>query len=113
MPQRSGSDGTRSRCARRCAGLLPRSYTTPRPGARGGCSPVKKPELPRNPIHLAHRLRELGIPVGATRPTALSALAHRIPAPVLADLLGFSAKTLCKTSGELKIDYASYVARRA
>jgi hypothetical protein len=42
----------------------------------------------------------------------LAALAHRIPAPVLADLLGFDAHTVCNASGDLKVDYARYVARR-
>jgi hypothetical protein len=44
--------------------------------------------------------------------SALAALAHRIPAPVLADLLGFGAQTICNASVDLKVDYASYVARR-
>jgi hypothetical protein len=58
-------------------------------------------------------LRGLGIPVARARPSALAALAHRIPAPVLADLLGFDAHTVCSASGELKVDYARYVAGRA
>jgi hypothetical protein len=57
-------------------------------------------------------LNELGVPVARARPSALAALAHRIPAPVLADLLGLSAQTVCKASADLKVDYASYVARR-
>ncbi len=39
-----------------------------------------------------------------------TALGHRIP--VLADLLGLSAKTTAKVSEQLKVDYAAYVARR-
>jgi hypothetical protein len=42
----------------------------------------------------------------------LAALAHQIPAPVVADLLGFDAHTICNAGGELKVDYARYVARR-
>ena len=67
---------------------------------------------PVNPMYLAHRLRDLGIPVAATRSSALAALAHRIPSPVLADVLGLSAKTTAKASGRLKVDYAHYIARR-
>ena len=33
-------------------------------------------------------------------------------APVLADLLGFGAQTICRASADLRVDYASYVARR-
>jgi hypothetical protein len=42
----------------------------------------------------------------------MAALAHRIPAPVLADLLGFAAQTITNASADLKVDYARYVARR-
>lgn len=65
-----------------------------------------------HPSHLSRRLRSLGVPVARTRPAGLAALAHRIPAPVLADMLGFSASTVCNTAGELKTDYARYIARR-
>jgi hypothetical protein len=67
---------------------------------------------PMHPAHLARRLRDLGVPVAAARPSALAALAHRIPAAVLADLLGFGAQTICNAGAELKVDYAGYVARR-
>ena len=63
--------------------------------------------------HLARRLGSLGVPVAPARPSALAALAHQIPAPVLADLLGFSAQTICNANADLKIDYARYVARRS
>ena len=72
----------------------------------------RKAGLPASPIYLAKRLREHGVPVAAARSSALAALAHRIPAPVLADLLGLSPKTTAKASGRLKVDYAAYVARR-
>lgn len=73
--------------------------------------PGQKAGQPTHPTHLARRLRGLGVPVAQARPSALAALAHRIPAPVLADLLGFDAQTICKVNGELKVDYARYVAR--
>jgi len=78
----------------------------------GWLFPGQKAGHPTHPTHLARRLRGLGLPVAQARPSALAALAHRIPAPVLADLLGFDAHTVCNASGELKVDYARYVARR-
>jgi hypothetical protein len=82
-------------------------------GARGGwLFPGQRLGHPIHPQHLAKRLRDLGVPPARTRPAGLAALAHRIPAPVLADLLGLSASTVCATAGELKVDYSRYVARR-
>jgi hypothetical protein len=72
----------------------------------------QKAGQPMHPTHLARRLRTLGVPVASARPSALAALAHCIPAPVLADLLGFGAQTICNANADLKVDYASYVARR-
>lgn len=74
--------------------------------------PGRSAGQPAHPSHLARRLKGLGVPVARARPSALAALAHRIPAPVLADLLGLSAQTACKAGADLKVDYASYVARR-
>ncbi len=51
---------------------------------------------PTHPGYLAARLREVGVPIRAGRSSALAALAYRIPAPVLADLLGMSAKSTAK-----------------
>jgi len=72
----------------------------------------QKAARPMHPSHLARRLRAFGVPVAAARPSALAALAHRIPARVLADLLGFGAQTICNAGADLKVDYASYAARR-
>jgi hypothetical protein len=72
----------------------------------------QKAGQPMYPAHLTRRLRALGVPVAQTRPSAMAALAHRIPAPVLAELLGFSAQTSCTAAAQLKVDYARYVARR-
>jgi len=78
----------------------------------GWLFPGQKAGQPTHPSHLAQRLRRLGVPVALARPSALAALARRIPAPVLADLLGFGAQTICNANGDLKVDYARYVARR-
>jgi hypothetical protein len=67
---------------------------------------------PTHPGHLAARLRQVGVPIRAGRSSALAALAYRMPTPVLADLLGLSAKTTARASAELKVDYAAYIGRR-
>jgi hypothetical protein len=78
----------------------------------GWLFPGQLPGRPIHPSHLSRRLRSLGVPVAQTRPAGLAALAHRIPAPVLSDMLGLSAGTTCRAAGELQVDYARYVARR-
>jgi hypothetical protein len=78
----------------------------------GWLLPGQKAGQPAHPAHLARRLRRHGIPVAQSRPSALAALAHQIPAPILADVLGFDAQTISNAHGGLTIDYARYVARR-
>jgi hypothetical protein len=80
--------------------------------ADGWLFPGQKAGQPTHPTHLARRLRRHGIPVAQSRPSALAALAHQIPGPVLADLLGFDAQTIANAHAGLTIDYARYVARR-
>jgi hypothetical protein len=45
-------------------------------------------------------------------PPGLAAVAHRLPAPVLVDVLGLSTATVCNTASELQTDHARYVAPR-
>jgi hypothetical protein len=78
----------------------------------GWLFPGQKPGQPMHPSHLSRRLRSLGIPVARTRPAGLAALAHRIPAPVAADMLGLSTASVRNTAGEVNTDYARYVAWR-
>lgn len=78
----------------------------------GWLFPGQKAGQPAHPVHLARRLRQQGIPVAQSRSSALAALAHQIPAPVLADLLGFDAQTIANAHAGLTIDYARYVTRR-
>jgi hypothetical protein len=78
----------------------------------GWLFPGQKAGQPAHPAHLARRLRRHGIPVAQSRPSALAALAHQIPAPILADVLGFDAQTISNAHAGLTIDYARYVARR-
>ncbi len=74
--------------------------------------PGLKAGEPTHPTQLARRLKRLGVPIHAARSSAMAALAYRIPAPVLADLLGLSAQTTANASAQLKVDYAAYIARR-
>lgn len=91
------------------ARVLHRATATPRapwlfPGQKAG--------RPAHPAHLSRRLRRLGVPILPARSSALAALIHRIPAPVLAELLGLHAHTVANASAQLKADYAAHVARR-
>jgi hypothetical protein len=90
--------------------ILERARQAPGPG---WLFPGLKAGQPTHPSHLANRLRALGVPVAAARASAIQALAFRIPAPVLAEVLGLSASTAARASGELKVDYAGYVAHRS
>lgn len=61
---------------------------------------------PRPPAQTTRRSESPGAQQRARR------LAYRIPAPVLAELLGLSAHTTANASTQLKVDYARYVAHR-
>jgi hypothetical protein len=61
---------------------------------------------------LGARLARVGVRNSATRQAALSALAGEIPAPVLAEALGFHARTLIQRAGQLGIDWAGYAATK-
>ena len=116
MTRRATADvGTRPAC-RSCSG--PASLPWAVVGIPRGEGPQHwlfdglKTGAPIDPSHLAARLRRIGVPVRFGRSSALAALAYRIPALVLAELLGLSAKTTTRASADLKVDYAGYVARR-
>jgi hypothetical protein len=59
---------------------------------------------------LSARLVRLGVRNSATRQAALTALAGEVPAPVLAEALGFHPRTVIQRTGELGIDWAGYAA---
>ncbi len=61
---------------------------------------------------LASRLRLLGVTV-ATRKAALHQLIGEVPAPVLADALGYHPTTAARLSAELAADWSGYAASRA
>lgn len=61
---------------------------------------------------LSARLARVGVRSSATRQAALTALAGEVPAPVLAEALGFHPRTLIQRAGELGIDWAGYAATK-
>ena len=71
------------------------------------------PGRPITPARLADRLRSLGIPVKAGRRAALIDLAARMPAAVLADLLGLHPTTAVHWMHEAGADWTRYAAQLA
>jgi hypothetical protein len=71
------------------------------------------PGRPITPARLADRLRSLGIPVKAGRRAALIDLAARLPAAVLADLLGLHPTTAVKWTHQAGADWTRYAAELA
>ncbi len=71
------------------------------------------PGRPITPARLADRLRSLGIPVKAGRRAALIDLAARLPAAVLADLLGLHPTTAVKWMHQAGADWTRYAAELA
>lgn len=78
--------------------------------------PGGRPGRPMSAHHLAHRLNRLGIPTRAARGSALMDLARRLPAIVVARLLGLHPNTAtawAQEAGNTRPSYAAQVARRA
>jgi hypothetical protein len=71
------------------------------------------PGRPITPARLADRLRALGIPARAGRRAALTDLAARMPAAVLADLLGLHPATAVKWMHQAGADWTRYAAELA
>jgi hypothetical protein len=71
------------------------------------------PGRPITPARLAERLRALGIPPRAGRRAALTDLAARLPAAVLADILGLHPGTAVHWMHEAGADWTRYAAELA
>jgi hypothetical protein len=80
------------------------------PAGRTWLFPGQQPGRPITPARLAGRLRELGIPVQAGRRAALTDLAARMPAAVLADLLGITPGTAVRWMHQAGADWNRYAA---
>jgi hypothetical protein len=83
------------------------------PADRKWLFPGLLPGRPITPARLAERLRTLGIPVRAGRRAALTDLAARLPAAVLADLLGLHPGTAVHWMREAGADWTRYAAELA
>lgn len=75
--------------------------------------PGQAPGQHLQPKQLSVRLARVGVRNNASRLAALTALAGEVPAPVLAEALGFHPRTLIQRAGELGIDWAGYAATKA
>ena len=80
------------------------------PPERKWLFPGVVPGRPITPARLADRLRALGIPARAGRRAALTDLAARMPAAVLADLLGLHPTTAVKWMHQAGADWNRYAA---
>ena len=83
------------------------------PAERTWLFPGLLPGRPITPARLAQRLRALGIPVQAGRRAALTDLAARMPAAVLADLLGIGPRTAVRWMHQAGADWTRYAAELA
>jgi hypothetical protein len=72
--------------------------------------PGAKPGTHLGPERLRRRLRELGVRVGTARAGALLALAAAVPAPILAELLGYHDDTTNHWRRAAAGDWARYAA---
>jgi hypothetical protein len=72
--------------------------------------PGAKPGTHLSPERLRRRLRELGIRASTARPGALLALAAAVPAPILAELLGYHDDTTNHWRRAAAGDWARYAA---
>jgi hypothetical protein len=88
-----------------------RPYTgTGSPATSRWLFPGLLPGQPITPGRLAGRLRALGIPVQAGRRAALTGLAAKLPAAVLADSLGLSTGTAVRWAYDAGTDWTRYAA---
>lgn len=85
------------------------------PGANDNRWLLPSPSLPGTHLctrQIAVNLHKAGIPVRASRHLALIRLAERLPAPVLAELLGLSQSTAAKWAVHSQTGWADYLAAR-
>ncbi|MFD8726253.1 hypothetical protein ACFV2H_52235, partial [Streptomyces sp. NPDC059629] len=72
-------------------------------GARGAARPAR-------PDHLSARLGEIGVPVAAARGAAIRQQLLELPAPVVADALGYHDKTTSRLLRESGGTWSRYAA---
>ncbi|HEY9375426.1 hypothetical protein [Streptomyces sp.] len=72
--------------------------------------PGRRAGRPARPDHMSSRLREIGIPVAAARGTAIRQQLLELPAPVVADALGYHDKTTSRLLREGGGTWSRYAA---
>lgn len=75
--------------------------------------PGGSPGQPIQIQNIIQHLKRVGIRLRAGKNSALHQLAKEVPAPVLADMLGFSYQTTAVRAVEAGVDYSAYAALRA
>ena len=73
--------------------------------------PGLRPGTPLSAYQLGQRLRRLGIEPASARRSALGHLAARLPAAMLAQVLGLSPLTAVRWAGSVGADWATYAAQ--
>ncbi|MFI6149974.1 hypothetical protein [Streptomyces sp. NPDC051109] len=72
--------------------------------------PGRRAGRPARPDHMSSRLREIGIPVAAARGAAIRQQLLELPAPVVADALGYHDKTTSRLLRESGGTWSRYAA---
>ncbi|WP_395297156.1 hypothetical protein ACF9IK_29770 [Kitasatospora hibisci] len=72
--------------------------------------PGRRAGRPARPDHMSSRLREIGIPVAAARGAAIRQQLLELPAPVVADALGYHDKTTSRLLRETGGTWSRYAA---
>ncbi|TMR17464.1 hypothetical protein ETD86_23310 [Nonomuraea turkmeniaca] len=70
--------------------------------------PGRRAGQPCRPDHLSALLREIGIPAAAARGAAIRQQLREMPAPVVADALGYHDKTTARLLNELGGAWSRY-----
>ena len=75
-----------------------------------GCSPAATPASPPPTGPCSTQLRDLGLPMRTARISALRQLVLQVPAPVIADALGFHHTTTTRQHANAGATWSHYVA---
>jgi hypothetical protein len=86
--------------------------TATNPGARW-LFPGRRAGQPLHASHLSQLIRDLGIPALAGRTAALRQLVLQVPAPVVAQALGYHHSTTTRVASEAGTPWSRYAASRA
>jgi hypothetical protein len=85
-----------------------RTCAPPPTPARPGCSPGRRAGQPLRPEHLAALVHELGVPTVSGRATAIRQHVLVLPAPFVADALGYHYVTTAKLGTQAGATWSRY-----